>query len=81
MNYILIGIITRNARFKANQDGSIKVSNVIVRVGIVGAPSEKFIQVDIVPDFNIPAGTLTSQQEAYIETKAQEYVTATYPNT
>jgi len=81
MNYTLLETITRNAKFTANQDGSIKATNVIVKVGIVGAPANKFIQVDVVPEFNIPAGTLTSAQEAYINTQAQAYVTATYPNT
>jgi hypothetical protein len=80
MNYTLLQTLTQNAKFTANEDGSIKVTNVIVKVGIVDAPVNKFVQVDIIPEFNIPAGTTSAQQPAYIETQAQAYVTATYPN-
>ena len=82
MNYTLLETITKNIRLKANQDGTVTVSNLIVKVGIVGSPAGKFIQVDVVtPDVIIPANTPTSQQEAYLQTQAQAYVTATYPNT
>lgn len=81
MQYTLLNTITKNARFKANLDGTVNVQNAIAKIGIVGAPVGKFIQNDQIPEFNIPANTPTSQQEAYIIAQAQAYVTATYPNT
>jgi hypothetical protein len=80
MNYTLLDTITQNAKFTANEDGTITAKNVIVKVGIVGAPANKFIQVDVVPEFNIPASTTSANQPAYIDAQAQAYVTATYPN-
>lgn len=81
MQYTLLETVTRNARFKQNQDGSVNVQNVIAKIGIVGAPVGKFIQCDQIPQFNIPANTQASAQQAYIQTQAQTYVTANYPNT
>ncbi len=80
MDYTLVETIIRNAKFTSNEDGSVKAINVIARIGIVGSPSGKFIQVDVVPEFDIPAGTLTSEQEAYINKQTQDYVSKTYPN-
>lgn len=81
MEYILLKTGTENALFRANEDGSIKVSGVYVKVGIVGAPEGKFIQADIIPDFDIPADKTSAEQPAYIDSVAQLYVTVTYPNT
>lgn len=81
MQYTLLDTITKMARFKANEDGTIKVQNVIAKIGIVGSPANKFIQNDVVPEFNIPANTTSANQPAYIQAQAQAYVTATYPNT
>ena len=81
MKYTLLQTITTQTTFVSNQDGSLTAKNVIVKVGIDGAPVGKFIQVDIVPEFNIPATETSATQPAYIEAQAQAYVTATYPNT
>lgn len=81
MDFILLETITKNIRLKANEDGTITVSNLIVKVGIVGSPKGKFIQVDVVkPDVIIPANTSTSEQDSYLEKQAQNYVKTTYPN-
>ena len=81
MNYTLLNSTTRNANFTANEDGSITVSNILVEIGIVGAPDGKFTQSDRVPDFNIPANQTSATQPAYIQAQVQAYVSATYPNT
>lgn len=81
MNFILLNTITNRARFTQNGDGSIKANQVIAQIGIQGAPEGKFIQNDYVPEFNIPATKTSAEQPAYIEAKAQEYVTQNYPNT
>jgi hypothetical protein len=81
MNYTLLNVVTTNAVFTANEDGSVTAKNVIAQIGIVGVPDGKFIQTDRVPAFSIPSSTTTAQQPAYIDAQVQAYVTATYPNT
>lgn len=81
MNYELAKVVTQNARFKSNEDGTITASGVVVYTKIVGAYEGKFQQVDMMPDIIIPKTETSETQPAYIEKKAAEWVKGTYPNT
>lgn len=81
MEYQLAKVNTQNARFTSNQDGTITASGVVVFTKIVGAYPDKFLQVDIMSDIIIPASEISATQPAYIESQANAWVTATYPNT
>ena len=81
MEYQLKNVITRNGILKANDDGTITISNVNVEIKIVGAPEGKFIQTDTMSAIVIPATKTTAQQPAYIEEQALAYVATNYPNT
>ena len=81
MNYALYNVITRNITLNSNADGTLTVTNAIAQINIVGSVANKFIQTDIMPEIIIPANITTQNQPAYIETQAQAYVSANYPNT
>ena len=81
MNYVLYNCVTRNATYQANEDGTITATGVIAQSNIVGAPTGKFIQTDVMPPIIIPANQTTATQPAYIEAQAVQYVKDTYPNT
>lgn len=81
MTYSLVNMISANARFVQNQDGTITANGVIAQVGIVGTPQHKFIQSDIItPGIVVPADTSASGMQAYLIAQATAYVNRVYPN-
>ena len=80
MNFALYNTITLNATYKANEDGTLTVTNVLVQINIVGSPADKFIQTDTMPPIIVPATETMASAPAYVEAQAQAYVTTNYPN-
>lgn len=81
MEYELANVITNNAIFTSNEDGSLTAKGVAVQTKIVGAYEGKFLQTDQMPPFNIPADETSATQPAYIQAQATAFVAEKYPNT
>jgi hypothetical protein len=87
MTYTLLNTLTNNINYTHNNDGTITVTNLGVQVGIVGVPTGKFIQTELIPTTGvdafpviIPANMAASDIPAFLQTESQAYVTKTYPN-
>lgn len=87
MTYALLNTLDNNINYVHNQDGTITVNNLVVQVGIVGAPTGKFVQTEAITSIGvnafpilIPASMVASDIPAFLQTQAQDYITNTYPN-
>ena len=81
MKYKLVNVITANAGYKQNENGSITTSNVIIHIGIEGSPEGKFIQAEMMTDIILPASGTNEENLNFIKAQAAAYVAAQYPNT
>lgn len=82
MKFQLLDVITANAKYDGQEDGSINATGVVVKIGIVGAPEGKFIQAEKLPDaVSLPANGTNADNLNLIKAAAQAYVIKTYPNT